>query len=249
MSRQMLILGALALAFSGCKKDDEEPAPAPPASTDVTFKIEYGFHWGADDFDLANTYTDGNSNAVQFTTVKFYMGQPELFNAGSEVVDYHDKYLLFSAATPEGEQAIGIMGAATVDEFRFILGLDSADNHADPTLAGAPLNDATMHWNWNPSEGYKFLVLEGLVDDDGTGIVEADDPMFTYHCATDTALREAIKAYGATVAAGGTLAPHMEVRMDLLVTGVDMLAIPMGMGYEPINAQLMDNWVDALEIE
>jgi hypothetical protein len=37
--------------------------------------------------------------------------------------------------------------------------------------------------------------------------------------------------------------------VDELVTGVDMLATPVGMGYEPVNIQLMDNLAGALEIE
>lgn len=104
-----------------------------------------------------------------------------------------------------------------------------------------------MHWDWNPAAGYKFLLLEGRVDDDGDGLVDDSDPAFVYHCATDAAMREAQLGFTGTVAAGGTLAPRMEIHIDLLVAGVDMLTNQMGMGYEPVNVQLMDNLVNALK--
>ena len=248
MNKHLILLALVAVAFAGCKKDDEEPTAHDHGPSDATFRIEYGFHWGADDFNLTDTVTDGNTHAVKFTAVKFYIGHPELFNAGTEVAHYHDLYRLLDATTPEGEMSIGTMGAASVTELHFLVGVDSVSNHADPILADAPLNDASMHWTWNPAAGYKFLVLEGRVDDDGNGIDDSD-PEFVYHCATDNALREATISFSGTVAAGGILAPHMEIRMDQLVSGVDFLAAPTGMGYDPINAQLMDNLVNALEIE
>lgn len=251
MNKQLILLALLALAFAGCKKDEEEPDTHDHGPTNATFKIEYGFHWGAGDFDLAGTYADGAAtpHAVKFTTVKFFIGHPELYNAGTEVAHYHDLYRLFDATTPEGEMSIGAMAASTVTELRFTVGLDSAANHGDPTLAAAPLNDASMHWNWNPDQGYKFLVLEGRVDDDGNGVVDDTDPEFMYHCATDEALRDVALAFSGSVAVGGTLAPHMEIMMDQLVTGIDLLASPMGMGYDPAVAQLMDNLANALVIE
>lgn len=248
MNKHLILLALLAVAVAGCKKDDEEPDTHDHGTTGATFRLDYGFHWGADDFALGTAYTDGNAHAIKFTSVRFYAGQPELFNAGTEVAHYHDLYLLFDASEPEGEKSIGSMSAATVDQLKFFLGVDSVSNHADPTLADAPLNDATMHWTWNPAAGYKFFVLEGRVDDDGNG-VDDTDPEFVYHCATDDALREAELAFSGSVADGGTLAPHLEIMMDQVVSGVDFLATPVGMGYDAVNAQLMDNLVNALEIE
>jgi hypothetical protein len=248
MKKNLLLIAALALSVAGCKKDEETPTTS-PTPTNSSFKIGYGFHWGAADFDLANTYTDGNGHAVKFTGVRFYFGEPHLMNAGVEVEHFHDTYFLANAATPEGEFNVGSIDPGSFDMLEIVIGLDSATNHADPTVAEAPLNDATMHWSWNPAAGYKFLLLEGRVDDDGDGVVDAADPEFTYHCATDAALREAMLAFTGSVAAGAVLEPHMEIHMDQLVTGVDMLASPMGMGYSPVNVQLMDNLSNALSIE
>ncbi|MEL7187830.1 MAG: MbnP family copper-binding protein, partial [Pseudomonadota bacterium] len=38
---------------------------------------------------------------------------------------------------------------------QFTVGVPFDLNHANPLLAGAPLNDAAMHWHWR--SGYKFL--------------------------------------------------------------------------------------------
>ncbi len=243
------LLTAVAVSVSGCKKDEED-APAPtPAPTTSTFKIEYGFHWDADDFDLTQTYTDGAGHAIKFSDAKFYFGEPHLMYNGAEVVHFHEDYFLADAADGEGDFTVGTIAPGSYDTLELVIGLDSETNHADPTLAEAPLNDPGMHWSWNPAAGYKFLLLEGRVDDDGDGLVDDSDPAFVYHCATDAAMREAQLGFTGTVAAGGTLAPHMEIRMNLLVAGVDMLTNQIGMGYDPVNVQLMDNLVNALELE
>lgn len=242
------LLAALAVSVSACKKDEDDP-PVTPAPTTATFKIEYGFHWGADDFELDSTYADGNGHAIRFSSVRFFFGEPHLANAGTEVAHFHETYFLADATTPEGEFNVGTITPGSFDELELVIGLDSATNHADPTLAEEPLNDPSMHWTWNPAAGYKFFLLEGRVDDDGDGVVDAGDPAFTYHCATDDAQREAALSFTGSVAAGGTLAPHLEVLMDQVVTGVDMLATTDGMGYDSINVQLMDNLAASLEIE
>lgn len=247
MNTSMLALAALAITLGSCKKDEGSPTPEPTPTTG-TFKIGYGFHWGADDFDMANTYTDGNGHAVKFLTARFYFGEPHLMSGGNEVEHFHDTYFLPDASTPEGEFNVGSIAPGTFDTLELVVGLDSVTNHADPTLAEDPLNDPGMHWSWNPAVGYKFFLLEGRVDDDGDGVVDAGDPIFSYHCASDEALREVTLSFTGSVDAGGTLAPHMEVRMDQVVIGVDMLATPDGMGYEPVNAQLMDNLANALEL-
>jgi len=247
MNKYLLMIAALALVAVGCKKDkEEEPAPSP--ATTGTFKISLGFHWGVSDFDLDETYADGMGHAIKFSAVKFLLSETHLENNGSIIADFHQSFILADASN-EQVYTVGTMNPGSYDHLDIVLGLDSATNHADPTLASAPLNDPTMHWSWNPAAGYKFLVLEGRVDDDGDGVVDDTDPAFTYHCATEPAKREASLHASGSIAAGGSLIQHIHVRMNYFVTGVDMLATPIGMGYTPINVQLMDNLTGALEID
>ena len=94
-----------------------------------------------------------------------------------------------------------------------------------------------------------FLLVEGRVDDDGTGIVEADDPPFSYRCSTDAALRELEGAHVASIVAGQNTWMHIHLNVEELVNGINMLTTPTSGGYAPINMQLMDNLVTGMEIE
>ncbi len=242
-----LLAASAALVLTACKKDEEDP-PVNNTPTTGTVHVSLGFHWGDPDFVLGDTYTDGAGHAIQVSALKFFLSETHLENAGSIIADFHDSFILADAAE-EGSFTIGTASPGSFDHVEIVIGLDSATNHADPTMAEAPLDDASMHWSWNPAAGYKFLLLEGRVDDDGDGVVDSGDPTFTYHCATDDAIRLFSAAHAGTITAGAATSMHVHLHVDQLVNGVDMLATQMGMGYEPINAQLMDNLAASLEVE
>ena len=245
-SKMIALLAALVVGFGACKKDEEETPAAPtPAGT---IKISTGFHWGGPDFVLGQTYADGAGHAIRIDVLKFYLSETHLENAGTIIADFHDSFILADAAE-EGVYTVGTASPGTFDNVEIVVGLDSATNHADPTVAEEPLNDPSMHWSWNPAAGYKFLALEGRVDDDGDGVVDDSDPAFTYHCATDDALRGISGAYAGTITDGGTVTMHVHLMVDELVNGIDMLATPDGIGYDAVNVQLMDNLAAGLEIE
>lgn len=242
-------LATAAVVLTGCKKDEDPPPDHDHggATATATVELDFGFHYGANDFDLANTYNDGAGRAVQFTAIKFYISNIGLVDdGGAEVASFPDTYLLLDAATPEVSYTLGQVTGAHIHEAYFNLGLDSATNHADPTLAAAPLNDPNMHWAWNPAAGYKFLLVEGRVDDDGDGVVDMSDPTFTYHCATDDLLTGDVLDFHADITAGATLSKHVEVQVDVLMTGIDAAANGMGMGADPVCATLMQNLATAI---
>lgn len=241
---------ATAMGITACKKDDEDPpTPTPtPTPTTGTIKVNLGFHWGTPEFELGGTYADGAGHAIQITTLKFFLSETHLENAGTVIADFHDSFILADAGE-ESSHTVGTANPGSFDHVEITIGLHDEINHGDPTTAEPPLNDATMHWNWNPAAGYKFLVIEGKVDDDGDGTVDAGDPDITYHCATDDALRVLSADHSGTITAGGTINMHVHLHVDDLVSGIDMLATPLAMGYEPVNVQLMDNLAAALEIE
>ena len=247
MNNKIVLLSVLTLTIAGCKSDkEEEVAPQPPAQGNLL--VTYGFHWEEDEFNLASTYTDGASHAIQFTAVKFFLSETHLQNGGAVLADYHDHYVL---ATPDDEPTVtyGTVPAGAYDLLAVTIGLDSTKNHSDPSSATPPLDDTSMHWGPGTTNGYYFFVLEGRVDDDGTGIVESDDPVFTYRCATDSALRVAQIPISSSVASGGALFQHVHIRVNEIVAGVNMLTTQAGTGYEPINQQLMDNLAGALDVE
>jgi len=235
-----------ALAFAACQHEVVEPTPEAG-----TLRVYYGFHWdGTADLDLDSTYADVSGHAIRFTAVRLFMGAMHLEKNGAEVASYEHRYALCS---PEGDlgMAYGVLPAGDhdIDTVRLTLGLDSADNHGDPTMAQPPLNDTTMHWGTSTANGYYFMVLEGRVDDDGTGVVDAHDPVFSYRCATDAALRVAELPYISPVVMGQDFGLHVHVHICSVLAGVDVLATPSATGYEPANQVLMDNMVTAVEAE
>ena len=245
MRSKIMLLAALSLSLVTCKKDEDEPEPTP--ATTGTFSASFGFHWGGPDFELGTTYADGAGNAIVVDTLMFFLSDFHLMNAGSIVGDFHDKVVLVSAEE-ESIVVIGTMSASSVDTIHVTLGLESALNHADPATAEPPLDDATMHLG-STAAGYTFLLLEGRVDDDGDGTVDAGDPVFLYRCATDAALREIEAPLATSVSAGSNTINHIHMHVDELFTGINTLATPWATGYDPINQQLMDNLAIATEAE
>ena len=104
--------------------------------------------------------------------------------------------------------------------FHFNVGLDSITNHSNLLdQAPPPLNDATMHWNWNPMAGYKFIVMEGQWDSDGDDLITANDDAFAYHIATDDLL------------GSKSIMSHMDVFSDSnasLSVHIDMAQVAQG---------------------
>jgi uncharacterized repeat protein (TIGR04052 family) len=58
----------------------------------------------------------------------------------------------------------GTTTAKSISAVRFVVGVPFSQNHANPLLADAPLNDSAMHWHWR--SGYKFLRAGVTTGDD-----------------------------------------------------------------------------------
>jgi hypothetical protein len=248
------LLAMIALSLAACKKDEHQhadPTPAPtPTPTTGTVKLGFSFVHGANAFNLNNTYQDAAGNNVRFDKVKFYASNFHISDdAGAEVGHFHDTYLLLDAAATSNVFTLGTINPAHVHEVEFTLGLDGETNHADPTLAEAPLNIPDMHWSWNPTAGYKFLNMEGHVDTNGDGdFDDATDGTFTYHCATDALARPAMVMAHADVIAGGTVTVLANVDMAVVLQAMNVTANPMpSMGGNSVNGGLMNALVTAID--
>lgn len=79
---------------------------------------------------------------------------------GVALLDFEDAGATCNAGTPELHPTL--TGTAPEGDYRglrFRLGVPVEKNHADPTLAPAPLNVTSMFWVWRG--GYKFLRVDG----------------------------------------------------------------------------------------
>ncbi len=236
------IMAALSLTFVACKKDDDEDTTTTPAPTTGTVKASFAFMNNGSAFSINDALLDGAGNNVQFSRLKFYISDIHLMDdAANTVGEFHETVLLLDAST-SNEFTLGSMSPGHIHEAHMALGLDSATNHANPIDAAYPLNVADMHWNWNPTAGYKFLLMEGHVDGNGDGdFVDAEDIAFTYHCATDALLRETHIHVHQDVTVGGTVTIEAAVDVARIISGLDFLGTPDAMGATPANVTAMNS--------
>jgi hypothetical protein len=249
MRYKITALALAALAFTACKKD-EEAAPDDHSHDPATANVSLGFSLmqGENDYTLDSLLTDSLGHKIKLNTLRFFVSGIHAEDDADVVVgEWDDAYLLVDAGNSANTFALGSITAAHIHQFHFSLGLDSATNHADPTVAEAPLNDASMHWNWNPAAGYKFLVVEGRVDDDGDGVVDAGDPEIVYHCATDALLTEAHAHEHHDVVSGENYVAPVHVDLAQLFAGIDAVTTTGGMGDTPVNVRLMQNLAGSID--
>jgi hypothetical protein len=175
-----LLLGALII--SACK-DDKIPEPEIPTVPTVRLVVQPQF--GTETLYLDSNYTTAEGYEVQFTDLKFYMGNPRwngksLLDAG--LFDYRERgnVLLEAPGKP-----------ADFPNLEAYLGIDAGTNHLDPSafenssmLNIANAND--MHWGWG--SGYIFMKVEARVDTipDGNPLF---DHLVVFHVGMDENLQ------------------------------------------------------------
>lgn len=121
-----------------------------------------------------NTDYQINGTVVQFETVNVYLDEIRLMDMDGTMSDMLPTTLLVT-----NEQATYEVGDITTGHkhmLMFGVGVDSATNHGtDPTTLAEddPLyvQVPSMHWSWDM--GYIFLRIDGQVDTDGDGAVDA----------------------------------------------------------------------------
>ncbi|MFT4678287.1 MAG: hypothetical protein ACI84C_002726 [Flavobacteriales bacterium] len=199
--------------LTSCKKDEEVADCTPDPAQTVSFHFDHMF--AGETFGLDSPYNfDGVD--VKFQRVSYFMSNFMLMDddGGSQMMD--GEVMMISAAESHSGN-IGVTDLDHVHMMSFILGLDSITNHLDPITAEAPLNDPAMHWNWNPTGGYKFIRVDGERDITGDGNFES----FEIHVATDV-MKRAISGMMVheNVAADG-LTIHMSVDYNKFFENID----------------------------
>lgn len=213
------LLGSV--VFTGCK-DDDDPDNVITPNTDRTVAIEVEAHWGANSFDMTSTYTDDSGTLIKFDDIRMYMSNFKVMDMGGTMTGDFPDAVLFDASQGPTTYTLGTVNAMHVHMVSGYIGLDSLTNHADPMLAAAPLNDATMHWGWNPMAGYKFVRIEGVADTNGDNTIDTSDSPFVYHLATDALYTPISFMVHADIDPGETKTYHLEVDVQQIIDGVDI---------------------------
>lgn len=215
------------------------PPPTPTATTgSVTMHFHSSWESMSTDFHLDSIYTLTSTvggvpdRQIKFTSAKFYVSKVALD------ADTTNSYLLVDPTSMM--YSIGDVDAGSYSNLYFTIGLDSATNHSDPTVAASPLNQTDMHWNWNTSSGYKFIKLEGQIDTSATGNA-GTYANFVYHVATDAMRRNASFSITQTITAGQSHTLNYHVMWNKFFDGVNVASALMQHGGGTTNTAISDN--------
>lgn len=212
-------IAALAL-FSSCKKD-ELSNPSTPASTTLTLDIDYVFSDSS--FALGQVYNlPGSTHTVQISTANFYLANLSLVtDEGEDIVpgDIAQHYIV----KPEASSfELGAVSADHVHILSMVLGVDSLTNKTVQPSDFSDLNEPlapqvpSMYWSWN--SGYIFLRVEGMIDTNGDGNVDAP---FEYHLGMDAMRRSFSTMIHENLSQGVNNEIHLTFDVSKLFDGLD----------------------------
>jgi hypothetical protein len=119
--------------------------------------------WMGNDFalDVAGSTSDGE--VFKFDLLKYYITGVTLTHDGGLQTTIPNFVAIADASNVTTILNLGTPAVNVIEGVEFYIGVDSARNHDDPSLA--PLTDPlsfqspSMHWGW--ASGYRFIILEG----------------------------------------------------------------------------------------
>ena len=117
---------------------------------------------GDEQFAIGKNAGNNLGNQFNFSRLDYFISGIKLHHDGGEIHDLSDVYILVTKGE-DVDVLLGNLHIETLDSISFYIGVDSANNHADPSLwpsshALAP-KFPEMHWGW--ASGYRFVAIEG----------------------------------------------------------------------------------------
>ena len=181
------------------------------SAAEVNLNIDY--HVDDKEFQMNQEYTNTKDINYKITRLEYYI-------CGFKFDDLElDNYLLAN-----GNYESYLLGEYDINEINRVtmsFGVKKEDNiNQDPNKYGPlhPLGpkDPSMHWGW--AAGYRFWVVEGVVDNDKDGIY---DKSFQYHILGDEAFRTMSFDVN-TVSKSGVIDINLDFDIQKLLLPVDM---------------------------
>lgn len=207
-------------------------------SNQVVFSFEHKA--GADPLELNQTvFPIWNAKNVKITRAEFYISEVEIHNADASKTPLTDQYLLVNANAPTAEYDLGTWNLSEAQGATLHLGVPQSVNHNDPAAwpPSHPLapQNPSMHWGW--SAGYRFMAIEGKVDNNGDGIPETN---FEFHNLTDQ-LYKTLELTGVQVAENGVLHLTFGLNYAKLFENIPMTGNLIQHGSAFMNSTMMTN--------
>jgi len=195
---------------------------------------------GADSLVINQTvFSIWNNKKVKLSRAEFYISEAEIHHPDGVVMPLTDQYLLVNAKNPEAEFDLGSWPVDAAHGVTLHLGVPQSVNHLDPASypASHPLSpqNPSMQWGW--TAGYRFLVLEGKVDNNGDGVPETT---FEFHNLGD-ALYKTLELTGMKEAHNGVLHLHFVLDYAQLFKNLAMTGNLIQHGSASLNVNVMNN--------
>jgi hypothetical protein len=208
MKRYLILLTTALVFFAACKRE-KKPEPVTPEtpapSTSGTVKLYLVPKLNGAPFDFYTDYTNPLNQRLQLEVLRFFLTDFYAYTATGDSVRILDAFK-FDWSTHLSSISFSA-SPGTFTGMSVGIGVDSALNHADPTLYDPkhPLSYTmanTMHWSW--AGGYIFMKLEGKSDQSGTGTGPLVH-LFAFHTGNDKCYRRTpVMAKNFSITAGET---------------------------------------------
>ncbi|PCI97259.1 MAG: hypothetical protein COB15_08025 [Flavobacteriales bacterium] len=188
-------------------------------------------------FAYGQYYIDPLGNNIEFNRVQYYISEIDVKHDGAQQTTPPNDILIVSGNI--SNYPLGSINVTNVEDIIFDIGVPNALNHADITLqpAGHPLSyqSPSMHWGW--TSGYRFLVIEGKVDDNGDG---TPNKIFQFHVVGDQFLTSVGVTTGA-ILNGTDLNINLTVNIADWLKNINLITAGINHGAQTINGQLIGN--------
>ncbi len=212
------------------------------AQSQSTNKVIFTFEHKAGNTDLildTTIFSVWNNKKMKITRAQLYLSEMELQLPNGLVQPLTDHYLLISASEKQVNYDMGNWPVTSIGGATLHVGVPKEINHSDPSLwpprHPLTLQDPSMHWGW--AGGYRFLVVEGKVDNDNDDIPETP---FEYHSLGDN-LYKAVVTTGIVGAQNGILRVTFTLDYARLFNGLNLKKDLIQHGNGDQNIIMMNN--------
>lgn len=171
------------------------------------------------------------------TRLEYYISKISITHDGGTVTDIPDHYLLVNASS-DVKDPLGSFNITNVESISFHIGVDTPNNHADPSLqpSGHPLAPKfpSMHWGW--ADGYRFSAMEGLVG-------SQFDQSFQIHSLGDEHYYKTTVTTGGMMQGGKLIIP-LYADYAQIVKGIHLTASMFEHGIPATDTKVLNNFKD-----
>ena len=131
------------------------------SQSDVYLKINHLL--GTSPFAFNTIVSNNLGHNFDVNRMEYYISSISISHDGGTITNISDTWILANASSPVYE-LLGNYNIITIESISFSIGVETPENHNDPSLlaASSPLapKSPSMHWGWSP--GYRFVAMEGM---------------------------------------------------------------------------------------